>query len=48
MTRGNTTQTKVHFKGKEEDFIVFVDDAAAVKKWKSRPIGPSRSGSVRV
>ena len=34
MTRGNTAQTKVLFKGKDEDFIIFVDNAAAVKKWK--------------
>ncbi|KAK7541218.1 ribosome maturation protein [Phyllosticta citribraziliensis] len=35
MTRGNDTQTKVHYQGKEEDFIIFVDDVEAVQKWKN-------------
>ncbi|KAG0650939.1 sdo1 [Hyphodiscus hymeniophilus] len=35
MTKGEAQQTKVHFKGKEDDFIVFVDDAKALKDWKS-------------
>lgn len=34
MPRGNEIQTKVHYKGKEDDFIVFVDNAQAVKDWK--------------
>ena len=34
MTRGNASQTKVHLKGKEEDYIVFVESAQAVKEWK--------------
>ena len=34
MARGNAPQTKVHLKGKEEDFIVFVDNAQAVRDWK--------------
>ena len=34
MPRGNSGQSKVHFQGKEEDFIVLVDDAEAVKNWK--------------
>ncbi|KAI9856702.1 MAG: hypothetical protein M1824_005285 [Vezdaea acicularis] len=34
MPRGNASQTKVHYKGKEDDFVVFVDDAQAVKAWK--------------
>ncbi|KAH7035369.1 ribosome maturation protein, partial [Microdochium trichocladiopsis] len=28
-------QTKVHYKGKEEDFIIFLDDLEAYKKWQS-------------
>ncbi|KAF2839270.1 DUF1960-domain-containing protein [Patellaria atrata CBS 101060] len=32
--KGNVQQTKVHFKGKDEDFIIFVDSAQAVKSWK--------------
>jgi len=35
MARGEANQTKVHFKGKEDDFIVFVDDVAELNKWKS-------------
>jgi len=34
MARGEAQQTKVHFKGKDDDFIVFVDDAKALKEWK--------------
>lgn len=34
MTRGNAAQTKVFHKGKEEDFVVFVDSAKAVADWK--------------
>ena len=26
--------TKVHYKGREEDFIVFVDSAEDLEKWK--------------
>ncbi|KAF4628154.1 hypothetical protein G7Y89_g9994 [Cudoniella acicularis] len=35
MTRGEAPQTKVHFKGKDEDFIVFVEDAKTAKDWKA-------------
>jgi len=34
MPRGNAAQTKVHYSGKDEDFIIFVDDPQAVKNWK--------------
>ncbi|RFU23703.1 hypothetical protein B7463_g12633, partial [Scytalidium lignicola] len=34
MTRGEAHQTKVHFKGKDEDFIVFVDDIEIARKWR--------------
>lgn len=34
MPRGNEQQTKVHYKGKEDDFIIFVESADAVKEWK--------------
>ena len=34
MPRGNAQQSKVHYKGKSEDFIVLVDDAKAVEDWK--------------
>ncbi|PHH78713.1 hypothetical protein CDD82_2896 [Ophiocordyceps australis] len=33
MTRGETTQSKIHYKGKTDDFLVFVDDEATYKKW---------------
>ncbi|KAL7790410.1 ribosome maturation protein [Trichoderma ceciliae] len=35
MTRGESTQSKVHFKGKQGDFLVFVDDVDTYKKWQS-------------
>ncbi|ODA76572.1 hypothetical protein RJ55_07842 [Drechmeria coniospora] len=35
MTRGEGTQTKVHYKGKNDDFLVFIDDSEAYKKWKN-------------
>ncbi|KAI1118917.1 shwachman-Bodian-diamond syndrome protein [Nemania sp. NC0429] len=41
MTKGEATQIKVHYRGKDEDFIVFVDDNETYKKWlndKSVPL----------
>ncbi|KAI4134510.1 MAG: hypothetical protein LQ347_001469 [Umbilicaria vellea] len=35
MPRGNGPQSKVHYQGKEEDFVVMVEDAQAVKNWKN-------------
>ncbi|KAI1818425.1 shwachman-Bodian-diamond syndrome protein [Poronia punctata] len=35
MTKGEATQIKVHHKGKDDDFIVFVDDHETYKKWLS-------------
>jgi len=34
MTKGDTQQTKIHYKGTEDDFIIMVESAEAVKKWK--------------
>lgn len=34
MPRGNSAQSKVHYQGKEDDFIVLVEDAEAVESWK--------------
>ena len=34
MPRGNASQSKVHYQGKDEDFIIFVDDAQALESWK--------------
>lgn len=41
MARGEATHYKVHYKGKEDDFIVFLDSAEEYKKWlndKSVPL----------
>lgn len=35
MTRGEGTQTKVHLKKNDEDYIIFVESEAAVKEWKA-------------
>ncbi|PHH71431.1 hypothetical protein CDD80_5288 [Ophiocordyceps camponoti-rufipedis] len=35
MTRGESTQIKVHYKGKNDDFLIFVDDIETYKKWKT-------------
>ncbi|KAF2766168.1 shwachman-Bodian-diamond syndrome protein [Teratosphaeria nubilosa] len=35
MVRGNDTQTKVHYKGSNDDFIILVDSAKAVQDWKN-------------
>ncbi|KAJ5087358.1 hypothetical protein N7456_010974, partial [Penicillium angulare] len=35
MPRANDTAHKVFYKGKSEDFIVFVDDLDILQKWKS-------------
>ncbi|KAM3425421.1 SDO1-like protein C21C3.19 [Cercospora zeina] len=32
--RGNEPQTKVHYKGSNDDFIIIVDSAKAVQDWK--------------
>ena len=33
--RGNAMTCRVHLKGKEDDYVIFVDNAKAVKDWKS-------------
>ncbi|KAM0437509.1 hypothetical protein ACHAPT_001873 [Fusarium lateritium] len=35
MARGETQQTKVYFKGSSEEFLIFIDDVEAYKKWQS-------------
>jgi len=35
MTRADTDLVKVHFKGKEDDFIIMAESSDAVKKWKN-------------
>lgn len=34
MPRGNASQTKMHLKGNDEDFVIFVDSKEAVQEWK--------------
>lgn len=34
MVKADGVQTKVHYKGAEDDFIIIVEDAEIVKKWK--------------
>jgi hypothetical protein len=33
--RGNAPQVKVHFKGSDDDYIIFVESAQAVRDWKA-------------
>jgi hypothetical protein len=35
MARGEAPQIKCHYKGKDEDFVVFVEDAKALNDWKT-------------
>jgi len=34
MTRADGGITSVHYKGKEDDFIVIIEGAEAIKRWK--------------
>ncbi|KAF2638322.1 DUF1960-domain-containing protein [Massarina eburnea CBS 473.64] len=34
MARGNEQQTKVHYKGSADDYIIFVDSVQALEEWK--------------
>jgi Shwachman-Bodian-Diamond syndrome (SBDS) protein len=34
MTRADTEQTKVHYKGKDDDFVIIAESPDAVKRWK--------------
>ncbi|KAL9098737.1 MAG: hypothetical protein Q9187_009607, partial [Circinaria calcarea] len=47
MPRGNAPQSKVHLAGKDDDFVIFVDDAQAVRNWlqdRSIPLAQVVSG----
>ena len=35
MPRGNASQSKVHYHGQDEDFVIMVDDVQAVQNWKN-------------
>lgn len=34
MVRADGNITKIHYKGQEDDFVMIVESAEAVKKWK--------------
>ncbi|KAF1955390.1 putative RNA binding protein, partial [Byssothecium circinans] len=34
MPRGNDQQTKVHYKGSDDDYIIFVDSVKAFEEWR--------------
>ncbi|KAH7138420.1 putative RNA binding protein [Dendryphion nanum] len=34
MPRGNDVQTKVHYQGETDDFIIFIESAEELEKWK--------------
>jgi len=40
MTRGEGSLSKIHLKGKDDDFIVFVDDVEDYNKWLNDKSGP--------
>lgn len=47
MTRGNESQCKVHYKGKNDDYIIFADSPKAIQEWKgdkSVPLAQVLSG----
>ncbi|KAH8803046.1 shwachman-Bodian-diamond syndrome protein [Xylogone sp. PMI_703] len=35
MVRGEVNKPKVHYKGKNDDFVVFVDDTERTENWKA-------------
>jgi hypothetical protein len=35
MTRADGYQTKVHYQGQNDDFIIIVESAEQVQKWKN-------------
>ena len=35
MPRGNAGQSKVHYQGQDEDFVVLIDDPESMQKWKN-------------
>lgn len=35
MTRGQAQQVKVHYKGKDDDFVIFIEDAKAAQAWRT-------------
>ncbi|TLS25492.1 hypothetical protein PpBr36_07734 [Pyricularia pennisetigena] len=43
MTKGEAVTTKIHYKGNQDDFVVFVDDVDEFKKWKGDKSVPMAS-----
>jgi len=35
MTRGDVNHVKVHYKGNDEDFLVFLDSVDDYQKWRT-------------
>jgi Shwachman-Bodian-Diamond syndrome (SBDS) protein len=35
MVKGDGPQTKVHYKGSDDDFVVFIEDRQQLKAWKA-------------
>lgn len=35
MVKADGIQSKVHYRAADRDFLVFIDDTAALQKWKS-------------
>lgn len=33
--RGNDPQVKVHYKGSDDDYVIYVDSKEAVQNWKN-------------
>ncbi|KAB5563547.1 ribosome maturation protein [Coniochaeta sp. 2T2.1] len=48
MTRGNAQTIKVHYKGQTDDFLVFIDDVEAFKKYKSEKEGEKTTPLAQV
>jgi hypothetical protein len=40
MARGEAKQTRVYFKGKENEFVVFVENPEAAEQWKADQTTP--------
>ncbi|KAK5936513.1 hypothetical protein PMZ80_011260 [Knufia obscura] len=35
MARGEAPQTRIYFKGKDDEFVIFVNNAEAAERWNS-------------
>ena len=48
MTRGSAQTTKVHYKGQNDDFLVFIDDVEAYKKYQTEKEGEKTTPLAQV